>query len=113
VLPCGQVTEETEHPVHANMLPRTYPQTAGNLLTLHHSTQKFILTISTSVDHETFFFVGRGICHIDEIKHELHWWCKQPALTFRINKHMYHRDKCLNLSDNYSELFQMSMLENY
>lgn len=52
VLPCGPVIEETEHPLHTNMQPRTSLQTAGNLLTFHHSTQKFIVTISTSVNQK-------------------------------------------------------------
>ena len=70
---------------------------------LRNLSEKFPLLLITRP-----FLCGWGrICHIDEIKHELHWWCKQQALTFRVNKHMYNRDKRLNLSDNYSELLNV------
>jgi hypothetical protein len=62
VLPFGPVTEETECPLHTNMPPRTSLQTAGNLLAFHHSNQKFIITISTSVNHKNLWGGGDLSC---------------------------------------------------
>ena len=61
VLPCGPVTEETECPLLTNIPPRTSLQTAVDLLTFHHSTRKFILTIFTSVDHKNIGGEGTSV----------------------------------------------------
>jgi hypothetical protein len=46
---------------------KNFPADCWESLTFHPSTQKFILTISTSVDHKNFGG-GGDICHVDEIK---------------------------------------------
>ena len=79
VLHRGPVTEEKGCPVQAKMLPRTSLQTSGNLLPVHHSTQKFILKISTSVDHKNL--AGEGSDMLMR-KHELYTLVVQTASPY-------------------------------